>query len=899
MGSGNPHEDALRASAASPISVTAILSCARFLPDTKVRLPAPPLHPRPTSVIVRGLRETASTRAAMNETLLGPTSVFARVHQEISALEHALDAMRQAEEKYRAIFENAVEGIFQTTPEGRYLAANPALARIYGYASPDQLMTELNDIEQQLYVDPNRRDEFQRLMNERDVLTNFESQVFRRDRSIIWISENVRVVRDKEGKPLYYEGTVEDITERVSAFRLQAEKEAAEAASEAKTTFLAKMSHEIRTPLNGVIGMLDLLVGTQLNPRQERYVRIARSSADALLGQINDILDFSKIESGKLELESIAFDLPVLVEDLAEMFVLRAEAKGIELTCHLLPGVPPAVVGDPDRVRQVLINLINNALKFTEKGEIAVRVESAGDRLRFSVRDTGVGIPKENASRLFSWFTQADASVARRFGGTGLGLAICKQLVELMHGVIGVESIEGQGATFWFELPLPAAESAPARFRLTAEQSKEIRVLGVDDNPTNLEILRDQLVSWGFEFKPAATGANALKAMKDAAAANRPFHLAILDRKLPDYDGLEVAAAIKKDDALNSTPLLMLTSLDASIDSGTMKRLGFAGILTKPIRQSRLFDTIVSIVHAPAPGGELPSIAAPLESKRTEETKGAYVLVADDNEINRLVTGEMLSSEGFRYELASDGREAVDLFRRHEFDVILMDCQMPELDGFEATGEIRKLEVSPEFADRGRTPIVALTANAVHGDRERCLAAGMDDYVTKPIDRKHLLETMRKLIGVRKNPKAEPKATTKSSGAVETPLDLAGLFARCADNRAFAANLLDRFRAKLPDEVAKIRDAAQKNDSVATARLAHALHGAAGNLGAVGVHRVTKQIETAAKAQEANGIAAWTTKLESEVESLLVHISGLLAGWNQETAGAPAQADKRLAEVGR
>jgi PAS domain S-box-containing protein len=828
----------------------------------------------------------------------GPSSVLARVHQEISALEQALDAMRQADEKYRAIFENAVEGIFQTTPEGRYLAANPALARIYGYASADHLMTELNDIEQQLYVDPDRRDAFQRLMSERDVLTNFESQVYRRDRSIIWISENVRVVRDRDGKPLYYEGTVVDITERVGASRLQAEKEAAEAANEAKSTFLAKMSHEIRTPLNGVIGMLDLLIGTQLNPRQERYVRIARSSADALLGQINDILDFSKIESGKLELECIPFDLHLLVEDLAEMFVLRAEAKGIELTCHVLPEVASAVLGDPDRLRQVLINLVNNALKFTEKGEIAVRVEPAGDRLRFSVRDSGIGIPPENATRLFSWFTQADASVSRRFGGTGLGLAICKQLVELMSGTIGVESTEGEGSTFWFELPLALACAAPSRHRPAAENSKGIRILGVDDNPTNLEILRDQLVSWGFEFKPASTGNQALKAMKDAAASNRPFHLAILDRKLPDLDGLDVAASIQRDSNLQGTPLLMLTSLDSSIDSAAMKRLGFAGMLTKPIRQSRLFDTIVNIVRSPSPEYDIPAAVVVPEATPTERNSDAYILVADDNEINRLVTGELLSSEGFRYELACDGREAVALYREHAFDLILMDCQMPELDGFEATAEIRKLETS-EFAARPRTPIVALTANAVHGDRERCLGSGMDGYVAKPIDRRHLLETMRTLIAIRHDRKEPEKAAAEPAPVHESPLDLNGLFARCADNRSFAANLLDRFRIKLPDEIAKIRDAVRNNDNGAAARLSHALHGAAGNLGAVGVHRITKQIELAAKAEQPAGIAEWTRQLESEVESLLVHISGLLAGWNQEAASSPPLGTQSRAEVRR
>jgi len=363
----------------------------------------------------------------------------AHVQREMAIREEAVVAVKAAEAKYRGIFENAVWGIFQTSPEGRYLAANPALARLYGYTSPTHMMTELNDISRQLYVDPRRRLDFAAQMREKLVISGFESLIRCRNGSTIWISENARAIHDDAGRLLYYEGTVEDITRRKETEALRQETEAAQAANAAKSAFLANMSHEIRTPLNGVIGMLDLLSGTTLDERQQRYLRVGKSSAQSLLTLINDILDFSKIEAGKLELSPTDFDLTTMVEDVMEIFASRAQEKGIELACRVAPGMPSAVRGDTNRIRQVLINLMGNAVKFTERGEIALRVsaELDGDRptlVRFTVTDTGIGIPRERLDRLFKAFTQVDASTTRKFGGTRLGLAISKQLVEMMGG---------------------------------------------------------------------------------------------------------------------------------------------------------------------------------------------------------------------------------------------------------------------------------------------------------------------------------------------------------------------------------------------------------------------------------------------------------------------------------
>ncbi|MFO0919785.1 MAG: ammonium transporter [Planctomycetaceae bacterium] len=827
--------------------------------------------------------------------------ILKRVTAEIEAHEQAGEALRAAEEKYRSIFDNTIEGIFQSTLEGKYLSANAALAKIYGYDSPKQLMDELSNIEQQLYLDPQRRSQFARIMQEQDRVQNFESQVRRRDGRVIWISENARVVRDPSGRPLYYEGTIEDITERVATSQLLQEKEAAEAANAAKSTFLAKMSHEIRTPLNGVIGMLDLLATTTLDNRQDRYVRIARSSADALLGQINDILDFSKIEAGKLELDRVAFDLRVLVEDVAEMFALRADGKGLELSCHVLPGVPAKVLGDPERLRQVIINLVNNALKFTHRGEVAIRVEllshTADDRgclahVRLSVRDSGIGMSPEQQQRLFKSFSQVDASISRKYGGTGLGLAICKQLVELRGGRLFVESRPQHGSVFHCDIPLELVREDAAVVSGALASLADLRVLAVDDTPTNLEILRDQLHNWGFRFDAVENARSALPAIRKASREGCGYQLIILDRQLPDGDGLDLAAEIKSDPVAKEIPLLMLTSLDSTLDSAHIKDVGLAGVLTKPIRQSRLFDSIVTAVHAAQTTTAPPPAATQVQrpvSLPPAERAALRILVAEDNEINRLVIGEMLSTTGFNYELVCNGREAVEAIQQRPYDLILMDCQMPEMDGFEATAEIRRLEAesSASLGYGNRLTIVALTANAIQGDREKCLAAGMDDYVTKPIDRAKLMTAIeahhRRQQNSETRPAAEvvpekPNSSLADKSPNESPaLNLKELLERCSGDRSFAGVMLQKLRQRLPGEREQIQAALALPDFPAAARLLHGLGGAAGTLSAVSVQQAAKDLELRLRSAPEPTVAPALNELSVRIDQLLEEIDTLLA----------------------
>lgn len=861
--------------------------------------------------------------------------VLVRVNAEIQAHAAAAEATRRAEENYRSIFDNTIEGIFQTTIDGQYLSANRALAEIYGYESPQQLIEELSNIERQLYVEPDRRRQFVEIIAQDGVVQNFESQVRRRDGQVIWIAENARVVRDAAGRPLYYEGTIEDITERLQANRLIQEKEAAEAANEAKSTFLAKMSHEIRTPLNGVIGMLELLSGTPLDGRQTRYVRIAKSSADALLGQINDILDFSKIEAGKMEVERVPFDLRVLVEDVAEMMALRAENKGLELSCHLLPGVPQQVLGDPERTRQVILNLVNNALKFTQAGSVVIRVElisrTADDRgcqalTRLSVRDTGIGMSLEQQQRLFQSFSQVDASISRKYGGSGLGLVICKQLVELMGGRISVESAPGQGSTFVCDMPFEQVreESPPDSTRSSGLAG--LRVLAVDDTPTNIEILKDQLHNWGFQFSAVDHGALVLPAIQAAAQSGQPYQLVILDRHLPDYDGLDLAAQLQRESVSRDIPLLMLTSLDSPWDTTQLKEFGLAGALTKPIRQSRLFDSIMTAVHsrgrrtalsqtsATATSGisSPPPLIAPTTppvqqapyalSASMKQASPLRILVADDNEINRMVTGEMLATAGFPFDLVCDGREAVDAVQRRSYDVILMDCQMPEMDGFQATQQIRQLEAAglvPKAAAEHIT-IVALTANAIQGDREKCLAAGMDDYITKPIEQSKLLAALEAHLRQQLRtdqaaemalpgsstrsaaaPIGEASATPELSAATENhaAIDDQDLLLRCSGDRQFARKMLTKFTNRLTGDLQQIEAAITSHDFAQTSRLAHSLGGAAATLSATEIQQAAKVIELAALAPEVDSQALSTEALKQKVDQVLTRIDELLTEW--------------------
>jgi signal transduction histidine kinase/DNA-binding response OmpR family regulator/HPt (histidine-containing phosphotransfer) domain-containing protein len=682
----------------------------------------------------------------------------------------------------------------------------------------------------------------------------------------------------------------------------------AEEANRAKSLFLANMSHELRTPLNGVIGMVDLLLATEPNAQQRRYCNVAKSSGRALLDLINDILDFSKIEAGKLEIDSADFDLHDMIQTTVQMLGEHAEKKHLELVCNLGAHVPQVVNGDPARLRQVIANLISNAVKFTQHGEVVLETSMESETethtmVRFNVRDTGMGIPRDRLNRLFKSFSQIDTSTTRKFGGTGLGLAISQRLVQLMGGTIGVESREGKGSTFWFTVKLQKRTQLVAPRRELSVDLRGMRVLAVDDNQTNREILHAQLKSWSLRPDIAASADQAMELLLSAAERGEPYRFAILDIQMPDKDGLQLAKEIKANDATENVVLISLSSISTALMPQQLSEIGFAASLTKPALPSQLYNAIVDSLATRLPGG-IGLLDTPTKDTSIPRLNGVRILLAEDNEVNRLVASELLQQAGCICTMVVNGREAVEAALGNEFDAILMDCQMPELDGFEATSRIR-------IAEKGTSPaihrsIIALTANAIKGDREKCLAAGMDGYVTKPIDPLELLRTIRAALPAARLaqiPASSPQqaATTAVTAAAppadaKVPIDLATLSKRCMGNRKLAAKALNKFETSIGADIAVMVERFQAGDAKAAAASAHKLKGAAANVSAEEVRRIAADLEQLARGDDLSQSQKSLDDLDRELARFREYLSTALGELGMQSSG-PGGAAATPAEI--
>ncbi|OHB73165.1 MAG: hypothetical protein A2V70_18085 [Planctomycetes bacterium RBG_13_63_9] len=804
------------------------------------------------------------------------------ISRDITLRKRAEEVLRDSQALYSSLVENLPVQVLRKDLEGRFTFANESFCRSLGVPLEAIIGKTDYDFYPARLAEKYRGDD-RRVAEGGELFETVEENTRDGQRHYVHVMKSA--VRDASGAIIGTQAVFWDVTEQKrSAEALQEAKEAAETASRAKGDFLAHMSHEIRTPMNAIIGMAELLLDTELNASQREYLTMVRESSESLLTVINDILDFSKIEAGKLELEQVSFDLRESFGDTMKALAVRAHTKGLELACRIEADVPVRVVGDLSRMRQIVVNLVGNAIKFTDRGEVVLEVqcESRSERdvvLHCTVRDSGIGIPQEKLGHIFEAFEQADNTTTRRFGGTGLGLAISSRLVECMAGRIWVESEVGRGSTFHFvaRFGLAGEGTGGQATERRAAQDRCIagmRVLVVDDNATNRRILEEILGNW--QMQPAAvSGARAaLDAMREAQRSGEPFRLVLTDANMPEMDGFALAEQIQEDEELDGTVIMMLTSGDRPGDIARCEQLGIAAYLLKPIKQSELFDAIVMALGIASPEDEDTRTAVVRQAERTGPLR---VLLAEDSLVNQKLVVGLLEKEGHQVVVANQGREAIAAWESQPFDLVLMDVQMPEVDGLEATAAIR----AREQQTGGHVPIVAMTAHAMKGDRQRCLDAGMDEYVSKPIRVRHLLETIEAVLGVRPGLEVEGE---EPIGGEDQVLDWAAALQAMRGDRDLLAVVVETFLEESPRLMTIIRNAVSEGDAAALRVAAHGLKGSMRYFGTGWASARAYRLEQMGRCGELGGAEEAVAALEAEM-------ARLTAALQQHREGKDAEED--------
>jgi two-component system sensor histidine kinase/response regulator len=770
------------------------------------------------------------------------------VHTEaITEATRARKALKASEERYRLLFERNLAGVIRTTLDGRILECNLAVCQIMGSSTEDMIGASMHDY----YHSAEDREQAIQTLREHGVLSNRELKFRRRDGQPVWVLANVGLV--DEGERDVVVATLIDITDRKEAEEsLRKAKEIAERANHAKSAFLANMSHEIRTPMNGILGMAALLLDGELDSRQRQRAETLRDSAEALLNVLNDLLDFSKMEARKLVLEEAAFDLRNVVEGVADLMAVTAQEKRLELLCFIEPGVPTRLLGDASRLRQVLINLAGNAVKFTAAGEVSIRakLEIAGGAgwVRFEVSDTGIGVPADKRHLLFQPFSQVDTSTSRHYGGTGLGLSIVRMLVDLMGGKVGCQTENGKGSCFWFTVPLKRQSDVERPFPLSLAGR---RILVVDDNACSRGLMMEMLIFWKARAEQAGDAETVLDRLHNAE--EDPFDAVLVDMEMPGVNGEQMAALLRQHPGLAHTPMLLLTPLTQSADAEHWRRRGFAGHVSKPLKQGELGTCLASVLGfgpAPArPGTE------PKKSRLNRQMRaGLRLLVVEDQKVNQQVALGILENLGYRADVVTDGCGALNALSRTDYDLVLMDCQMPGMDGYEATRLIRRRDTDVCNHD---IPIIATTAHAMAGDRDMCIAAGMNGYVTKPLRPEVLLQAIEKWTGGMPDvidPAAPlPVLLNVPMAAV---FDREDYIERLMGNRELAQRIIRGFLNDMPEQIARLAQALSDHDATQARLVAHSIKGSAANVCGLEVREAAWILEQKASLGDLVGAAA-------------------------------------------